>query len=229
MKRISIWMLVTACFTILPGVILAQGLGGSGTYGGSIPATFAISNLTNGSLNTPLATFGALTVGKAQALNAPTPLAFRLRSNASYILTAQIGALVGMVDGTKSVPGNADQAIQTGDIGIGFTTAVDQTGASVSGGGSGTITRVDVIPTGYDVTAGWPTVTNGDTPSFGATLHSIASAVTILSGPRISTCGDNSSTDNFLVVTMGLATMPQYLTPATTFSGTVTFTIAAGV
>ena len=38
--------------------------------------------------------------------------------------------------------------------------------------------------------------------------------------------GDNGSDDNFIVLTMGVATLPQYLTPAA-FGGTVTFTIAA--
>jgi hypothetical protein len=224
-------MLGTACLTILPSVILAQGLGGGGAYGGSIPATFAITDNTgsNATLAGTFGDFGALTVGKAGMLNTATPLAFRLRSNAPYKLSAQVGSLVGMVDGTKSVPGIADQAIQTGDIGFGFTATVVQTGLSVSGGGT-VPSRTDTIVDGFDVHAGWPTVSNGDTPAFKKTLNDIFTASTpILSGPRISTCGDNSSSDNFLVVTVGLATLPQYLTPATTFSGTVTFTIAVGV
>ena len=42
----------------------------------------------------------------------------------------------------------------------------------------------------------------------------------------ISASGDNTSNDNYLLVTVGVATLPQYLTPAA-FNGSVTFTISA--
>jgi hypothetical protein len=76
------------------------------------------------------------------------------------------------------------------------------------------------------VHTGWPTVT-GQFPNFVKTLHDIfGQDVQILSGPRISASGDNSSNDNSLTLTMGIAILPRYLS-AGSFSGTLTFTIAA--
>jgi hypothetical protein len=216
---------LSVVLTILPGVVLAQGTGGTGTFGGTIPTTFSIANTSNGSLSTALGTFSTMTIG-ANTVAAPTPLAFRLRSNAAYKLTAQVGSLVGVTDGATSGASTTLQGIKTGDIGIGFTASVDQSGASVSGGG-GTPTRTDTIVSGFDVSTGWPTAVNGHTPSFAKTLHDIfASDTQILSGDRISANGDNSSSDNFLTITVGVAALPQYMTPGA-FSGTVTLTIAA--
>jgi hypothetical protein len=226
MKPIRIRLPLAALLAISPAIVLAQGTGGSGTFGGTVPTTFTITNITNGSLSAALGTFSTLTVGSG-VLVSPTPLAFRLRSNAPYKLTAQVGSLVGFSDGTASAAGNTAQDIKTGDIGFGFTSSLDASGASVVGGGSGSITRTDTIVTGFDVHSGWPSVTDGHTPSFTKTLHDIFGSDTqILSGDRISASGDNSSSDNFLTVTMGLSTLPQYLTAAT-FSGTVTFTISS--
>jgi hypothetical protein len=225
MKRISGWLSAAACLTIIPGVIQAQGTGGTGTFGGTVPATFSISDTSNNSLSAALGTFSTLTVGKG-TLASPTALQFRLRSNANYKLTAQVGSLSGITDGTGTAPGNTAGSIQTGDIGFGFTAAIDASGASVVNGGA-TPTRTDTIVSGFDAHAGWPSVSDGHTPSFTKTLHDIyGSDVQILSGDRISASGDNSSDDNFLTVTMGLATLPQFLTTGT-FSGTVTFTIAS--
>ena len=225
MKRMSILLSVAAVLAILPGIVLAQGASGTGTFGGTVPTTFSIANTSNGSLATALGTFGTLTIGK-NVLSTPTPLAFRLRSNAGYKLTAQVGSLVGITDGGPSGVSTTLQAIKTGDIGIGFTTAVDRSGLSVVNGGASP-TRTDSVVTGFDVTAGWPSVSTGHTPAFTKTLHDIFAADTqIMSGDRISASGDNSSSDNFLTVTVGIATLPQYLTPGD-FSGTVTFTIAA--
>ncbi|HXB72229.1 MAG TPA: hypothetical protein VNY05_28585 [Candidatus Acidoferrales bacterium] len=225
MKRMSILLSASAVLAILPGIVLAQGTTGTGTFGGTVPTTFSIANTSNGSLAAALGTFGTLTIGK-NVLSTPTPLAFRLRSNAGYKLTAQVGSLVGITDGAPSGVSTTLQAIKTGDIGIGFTTAVDRSGLSVVNGGASP-TRTDSVVTGFDVTAGWPSVSTGHTPAFTKTLHDIFAADTqIMSGDRISASGDNSSSDNFLTVTVGVATLPQYLTPGD-FSGTVTFTIAA--
>lgn len=225
MKRNGILPALTAILATLPGAVFAQGASGTGTFGGTVPTTFSISNTSNGNLAAALGTFGTLTIGK-DVLSTPTPLSFRLRSNAGYKLTAQVGSLVGISDGAASGVSTTLQAIKTGDIGFGFTTAVDRTGSSVVGGGVTPI-RTDAIVTGFDVNAGWPTVTTGHTPAFTKTLHDIfATDTQILSGDRISASGDNSSSDNFLTVTVGVATLPQYMTPGD-FSGTVTFTIAA--
>jgi hypothetical protein len=227
MKRITTTLLsIGAILVTLQGVIRAQGTSGTGTFGGTIPTTFSIANTSNGSLAAALGTFGTLTIGK-NVLSSPTPLAFRLRSNATYKLTAQVGSLVGITDGSASGVSTTLQAIKTGDIGIGFTAAIDRSGLSVVGGGASP-TRTDSIVTGFDVTAGWPSVSNGHTPAFTKTLHDIYAADTqIMSGDRISASGDNISSDNFLLVTVGVSTQPQYLTPAD-FSGVVTFTISSG-
>jgi hypothetical protein len=225
MKRIGILLSSAALLTILPVVMPAQGTNGTATFGGTVPTTFSMANTSNGSLAAAVGTFSTLTIGN-DVLSSPTPLVFRLRSNAGYKLTAQVGSLVGMTDGAPSGVSNSLQAIKTGDIGLGFTSAIDRSGLSVVNGGPSP-TRTDSIVTGFDVTAGWPAVTTGHTPAFTKTLHDIFGADTqILSGDRISASGDNSSSDNFLTVTVGVATLPQYMTPGA-FSGTVTFTIAA--
>jgi hypothetical protein len=225
MKRTNILLPLAAVLAILPGLALAQGTSGTGTFGGTVPTTFSIANVSNGSLATALGTFSTLTIGK-NALSSPTPLAFRLRCNAGYKLTAQVGSLVGITDGAASGVSTTLQAVKTGDIGFGFTAAIDRSGLSVVGGGASP-TRTDTIVSGFDVNAGWPAVTTGHTPAFTKTLHDIFAADTqILSGDRISASGDNASADNFLTVTVGLAVLPQYMTPGD-FSGTVTFTIAA--
>jgi hypothetical protein len=225
MKRLGILLSAAAVLAILPGIVLAQGTSGTGTFGGTVPTTFSIANTSNGSLATALGTFSTLTIGR-NVLSTPTPLSFRLRSNAAYKLTAQVGSLVGITDGGPSGVSTTLQAIKTGDIGFGFTTAVDRSGLSVVGGGTSP-TRTDSIVNGFDVIAGWPSVTTGHTPAFTKTLHDIYAADTqIMSGDRISASGDNSSGDNFLTVTVGIATLPQYMAPGD-FSGTVMFTIAA--
>src|SRR5581483_4905057 len=207
----------------LPGAIFAQGTSGTGTYSGTVPETYAISNTSDGNLAGTLGSFSTLTIGKG-TLAAPTPLQIRLRSNHTYQITANAAVTSGITDGTASPAGNTAQAIKTGDIGFGFTAAIDKSGASVVNGGA-TPTRVDTIVSGFDASSGWPSVANGHTPVFTKTLHDIYGSDTqVLSGDRNSASGDNSSTDNFLLVTLGVATLPQYLTPGA-FSGTVTFTI----
>jgi hypothetical protein len=173
-----------------------------------------------------LGTFSTYTIG-AGTLVTPTVLVLHLRSNAAYRLSANSSVTSGITDGTASVAGSTAQAIKTGDIGFGVTAALDVTGASVVGGG-GTPTRTDAITSGFDLSSiGWPSATNGHAPTFLKTLHSIYGADTeILNGDRISASGDNSSSDNFIAVTVGIAALPQYLTPGA-FSGSVTFTVAA--
>ena len=118
------------------------------------------------------------------------------------------------------------QAIKTGDIGFGFTAAIDQSGASVVGGGA-TPSRTDTVASDFDVERRLAHSLERPHPELTKTLHDIhGSDVQILSGDRISASGNNTSDDNFLVVTLGLATLPQYLTPGA-FSGSVTLTISA--
>jgi hypothetical protein len=220
MVRIGIRFFVAALI-ILPGVVLAQGTRGTGTFGGTIQPAFTITTMGNGILAAAIGTFGTLTVGQS-TLTAPTPLAFRIRSNAPYKLMVQVGALVGMTDGVAS--SSTSGGLTTGDFGFGFTASVDASGNSVVGGGTSP-TRADTIVTGFDVHTGWPAAT-GQSANFARTLHDIyGQDVQILSGPRISASGTNSSDDNSLMLTVGIATLPQYLS-AGAFSGTLTFTIA---
>jgi hypothetical protein len=221
MKRTMMVLGATALFA-LPAVMFGQGTGGTLTFGGDVPTTYSITNPTNGNLSGAFADFG-MTIAKG-TLATPTPMTFRLRSNAAYKVTAQTSGLSGITEGTKTVASNAAEGLKTGDIGFGFTAAIDKSGASVVNGGAEP-SRTDTIVAGYDVTGGWASVVNGHTPAFTKTLHDIASDTQILSGDRISASGDNGSNDNYLVVTVGVATLPQYMTPGA-FSGTVTFTIA---
>jgi len=218
-------LLSLAALMVVPGIVLAQDTTATGTLGGTVPTTVAISNLSNGNLAGALGTFGTLTIGKSTLIT-PTPLAFRMRGNAQYQLSADVTAMTGMTDGAATPDAStAAQAVKTGDIGFGFTAAIVKSGLSVVGGGSSP-NRQDQIVTGYDVTGGWPATTDGHTPAFAKTLHDIYNNTQILSGDRISASGDNSSDDNYLVVTLGVATLPQYLTPGA-FSGTVTLTISS--
>src|SRR5689334_603466 len=115
MKRINVSLFAAAALVVLPGVVLAQGTTGTGTFGGTVPPTFSITDTSNGSLATALGTFGTLTVGK-DVLNSPTPISFRLRSNAGYKLTAQIGTLVGITDAAATGVSTTGEGIKTGDI-----------------------------------------------------------------------------------------------------------------
>jgi hypothetical protein len=222
-------LLGSAALMMLPGIVLAQGTGGTGGFGGTVPTTFSITDNTSGNstLAGTLGAFSTLSVGTGSSLvsSNATPLTFRLRSNAAYKISAAVTSMTGMTDGTSSGASTTAQAIKTGDIGFGFTTAIDQTGLSVVGGGTSP-SRTDSIVSGYDVTSGWASLSNGHTPSFTKTLHDIYSGTQILSGSRISSNGDNTSDDNFLVITLGVATLPQFFTPAV-FTGVVTLTIAS--
>lgn len=199
---------------------------GTVDYGGTIPTTFKITNTSNGDLaDTSALQFGTLTIGASGSNPLVTKsLAFRLRSNAGYKLSASVGSLVNIATGSASAASTTAQDIKLGDIGFGFSAAIDKSGASVVNGG-GSPTRTDTITSGFDVTTGsWPSVSNGHTPAFTKTLNDLDGGADILTGDRISASGDNSSSDNFLVVTVGVATLPQYLTAAT-FSGKITFTL----
>jgi hypothetical protein len=225
MKRQRLALQIAASLLVLPGAILAQGTTGSGSFGGTVPTAFSITNTSNGSLTGALGSFSTLTVGKG-TMAAPTALQVQLRSNYLYKLTANAAVTTGITDGIATAAGSTAGSITTGDIGFGVTAALGVSGASVVNGGA-IPTRTDTIVTGFDATAGWPSITNGHTPSFTKTLHSIyGTDVQILSGDRISASGDDSSSDNFLLLTMGIAALPQYWSPSAGFSGSVTLTIA---
>jgi hypothetical protein len=222
--RKAIVILGTAMLLLVPASVMAQGTSGTSGFSGTVPTVFTITDGSNASLagGSSYWDFSTnMTVGKAGTLATGSDLTFRLRSNADYQLQAQVGSLSGIADGSAAVAGTTAHDLTLGDIGFGFTAAVDAGGASVVG------TRTDTINTGFDVHSGWASASNGRI-SFTKTLHDIFGSPTqILAGTRISASGDDSSSDNFLVVKVGVAALPQYFTPVTTFSGVVTFTISA--
>jgi hypothetical protein len=216
-------LFATAALVLLPGFVLADTTG-TGTYDGRIPSTVAITNASNGNLAGTLGSFGTLTIGSG-TLSTPPPLTLRLRSNVPYRLSAAVTAKTGMVNGPpSSETAVTGQAMKTGDIGFGLTAAIDKSGSAVVSGGLSPH-RTDTIASGYNVASGWPTPADGH-PGFSKTLYDINSGAQILSGSRISADGDNSSDDNFLTVTLGVAALPQYFTPGD-FTGTVTLTLTA--
>jgi hypothetical protein len=134
-----------------------------------------------------------------------------------------------MTAGTGAAVGVTAAAIQTGDIGFGIS-AIDADGASVVKTvvlDPPSSTRTDAVKTtegGPNFNYTSPTAAGGRV-TFPATLNNIASAVQILSGDRISASGDDSSTDNFLGVSLKFGYLPQYFT-VETFTFVVTLTMA---
>jgi hypothetical protein len=191
---------------------------GTITVSGTDPESFSITNTSDAQLSATVilgtlnpATGGTLTTGTTQ---------IRLRSNKAYKLSAQATALSFTSSGSND---GGDQIALT-DFGFGIS-SIDATGANVANGtGHTVVTLFD-----YDPRAA--SVTNGLTPfvvSTDGTLNDISgSGAQILSGPRISAVGNISTDNNFILVTLAVATLPQYFTPNAGFSTTVTLTIAS--
>jgi hypothetical protein len=190
--------------------------GGTITVTGTTPEAFSLTNTSEGALSSTIA-LGTLTPGNTNTLTTGTA-DVRLRSNKAYTLTAQASAL------NVTGPGSADggDTIALSDIGFGIT-SMTLTGANVANNGS----RADSIAAGFDASGGWPAAANGLTPAFTTTLNSVTSATQVLSGTRISARGNLATNDNFITVTFGVATLPQFFTPNTGFSSVITLTIAS--
>ena len=190
---------------------------GTITVSGTDPDAFSITNTSNAALSATIilgnlnpATGGVLTSGTAQ---------IRLRSNKAYYLTAQTTVL--SFTGAGAVDGGATIALS--DFGFGIS-AIDATGVNVAN----QIGHTPVALFNYDPRT--VAVTNGLTPFVSGThgtLNDISSSVQILGGPRISTQGNISTDNNFILATLVVATLPQYFTPNTSFSTTITLTIAS--
>lgn len=74
------------------------------------------------------------------------------------------------------------------------------------------------------------TVNNGLTPfnsGMNGTAADSSSTTPILSGSRIRSQGNLSTDNNYIVATMSIASLPQYFTPNTDFSLTITLAINA--
>ena len=190
--------------------------GGTITVTGTTPEAFSLTNTSEAALSSTIA-LGTLTPGNTNTLTTGTA-DVRLRSNKAYTLTAQASAL------NVTGPGSADggDTISLSDIGFGIT-SMTLTGANVANSGS----RTESIAAGFDASGGWPAAANGLTPAFGKTLNDVTSATQVLSGTRISARGNLATNDNFITLTFGVATLPQFFTPNTGFSSVITLTIAS--
>ena len=190
---------------------------GTITVTGTTPTAVSVTNASDSTLSSTVA-LGTLTPAAGNSLMSSTVQA-RLRSNKAYTLSAQAAAL------NISSPAAADggTSITLGDIGFGVT-AIDAAGANVATG------HTDTIVSLFNYSSGFPAVSNGLTPfaaGTNGTLSDLTSNTQVLSGSRISAKGNISTNNNFVLVTFGVATLPQYFTPNSGFSTTVTLTIAA--
>jgi hypothetical protein len=190
---------------------------GTITVSGTDPESFSITNTSNTQLSATVilgnlnpATGGTLTTGTTQ---------IRLRSNKAYKLTAQTTAL----NFTGAGIDDNGNPITLADFGFGIS-SIDATAANVANHtGHTVVTLFDYDPRAASVTNGltpFVALTNG-------TLNDITSSTQILSGPRISVQGNISTDNNFVLATLAVATLPQYFTPNTSFSTTITLTIAS--
>ena len=186
---------------------------GTVTVTGTTPEAFSITDTADGTVTSSIV-LGTLTPSNNGTL-AQNTAQVRLRSNKAYKVTAQASAL------NFTAAGSADggAALALTDVGFGVT-SISAAGANVATG------HTDTITTGYDLSGGWPTPTNGLTPAFTKTLNDITSGVQVLNGTRISARGNLSTNNNFVLVTLGAATLPQFFTPNTGFSTTITLTIS---
>lgn len=212
----------TKLTVMLMGILALASVAGAQTTGtitvsGTNPAACSITDATNGTVSATIA-LGNLDPATGGSLTAGTT-SVRLRSNKAYTLSAQATSLsfldLGSTDGGTTIAAT--------DIGFGITAAA-LSGANVANDGS----RTDAVVSKFDyIAGGWPSVSNGLTPSFTGTLNDISGAgAQILSGGRISTKGNISTNNNFILITLGVATLPQYFTPNTSFSSTITLTLA---
>lgn len=218
MKKFQIAALLS--FVLLLGQTMFAQSTGTVTVTGTTPEAFAITSTTDGTLSSTVA-LGTLTPAAGGTLSTGTIQA-RLRSNKAYTLTAQATSL------SVTSPGSADggSSISLSDIGFGVT-AIDATGANVAGSHSDTIvSKFNYTPSGFN---GLPSVTNGLTPFVSGThgtLNDVTSATQVVSGTRISSKGNMSTNNNFLLITFTLGTLPQFFTPNAGFSTTITLTMA---
>ena len=189
------------------GTILDQ-ISITNASGTAVSATVTMANLT-------AANSGALVGGTADV---------RIRSNKAFTLTAAT---------TFTNTGNGTDAggspITADDIGFGIN-------ASVAGGnGNNVVARTDTISPVFDyltTNVNALTPVNGLTPyasgiAHKGTLTDIPPAgATVMTGNRISKKGNIQTDNNFLNVTFGVGTLPQYFTTTSGFAATITLTVA---
>jgi len=193
---------------------------GTITITGSIPDVVSITSVTDGALSTT-GVLGALTATNNSTLTQITPVVVRIRSNKQYKLNATsvfTNAGAGAADG--------GQAISPADIGFGITAKT--TGALTAAGHTDTFTaKFNYTATGFNGFAALAVV-DGLTPfvaGTNGTLNDIVASTQIIQGTRVSLKGNINTQENFLALTFGAATLPQYFTPTTGFQALVTLTI----
>jgi hypothetical protein len=204
-------------FLLVTAAALAQ-TSGTVTLTGTIPDAVSITNSSDTALSTTV-TLGVLVATNNTALVAITPVDVHVRSNKQYKLNA---SMVFTNAGNGTVAGG--DSIAATDIGFGIT-AVSATGANVAAG------HTDTLTTKFDYTttpmSALPNAT-GTTPfvaGTNGTLNDISTSTQVVQGTRISRKGNIITPDNYLKLTFGVATLPQYFTPTTGFQAVITLTV----
>lgn len=204
-------------FVLIAGTAFAQTTG-TVTLTGSIPDAVSITNTSDSALSTTL-TLGALVATNNTTLAAITPLDVRIRSNKQYKLNA---SMVFTNAGNGTVAGG--DSITAADVGFGIT-AVTATGANVATGHTDTLTtKFDYTTTPMSALPN-PTGTTPFVPGTNGTLNDISTSTQVVQGTRITKKGNIITPDNFVKLTLGAATLPQYFTPTTGFQAVITLTV----
>jgi hypothetical protein len=191
---------------------------GNITIAGSIPHAVSITSASDATLSTTV-TLGALTPTNTSSLTQSAPVVVRVRSNQQYRLSA---SATFTNSGAGSDAGGS--AISAADIGFGII-GRDASGSLVAAGHTDTITpKFDYTSIGFTSLP----VTDGLTPfvpGTNGTLADILTGTQMLQGSRISRKGNINTQENFLKVTFGAATLPQYFSPTTGFQAVITLTV----
>jgi len=214
MKR-TLLVLAVAILACAPFV--AAQTTGTISLSGNIPEAYSLTSSGGTQIVGATVALGALIPVNDQTLVTNETVVGYLRSNHKYKLTAQVASLT---RGTGSDDGGL--AIQLSDIGFGIRGLV-KNGAQVVN------QLTHTVVAGFDYTTAWPTPSGGLTPFDGTTyknLGNITADTQILGGQRISNKGNITTSDNAVQLTFGFAVLPQYFSPDTGFSTTITLTIA---
>jgi hypothetical protein len=195
---------------------------GAITITGSVPEVISMTSSTNGAA-TATGSLGELTPRDSSALaRFGTPVEVRIRSNKRFNLTAHA-----TFSSTGTGAADGGLTLSAGDIGFGVI-AKDASGNNVVADreGDAIVEKFDYTGAGFDTLP----ITNGRTPFDGTTHGTLAqltaAPITIVTGKRISKAGTIQSNDNFLQFRFDAAVLPQYFTPTTSFTATITFTAA---
>ena len=183
---------------------------------GSNPEAISVTNTSDTVLSSTV-NLGTLTPATGSSLVTGSTQV-RLRSNKAYTVSAQATAISFV--GAGSADGGTSLALS--DIGFGIS-STDASGANVANATGHSVVSL------FNYDPSTAAVSNGLTPFVSGThgtLSDLSSSTQIMSGPRISKQGNVSTNNNFVLLTMKMATLPQYFTPNTSFATTNTLTVA---